>query len=160
MINAPIFRQHNSDTDFFRAWTCINGLTMDFDVDEPQWVVFNGQMDVHHRGIVNGVIGYAGCLSILSAATLASLPPPPVWNTPPAVRIDGSTNGGNILSETQHYEKIVWGGCKLLEPGAYRVMAHANSHSSINNNSTDGLAEVLVEGGKGLNYLIATFFKP
>jgi hypothetical protein len=158
MINTPIFRQQNSDTDFYRQWTCLTGLTMNFTIDEAQWVVFNGQMDVHHRGIVNGVIGFAGTLSIIGAPTLAQLPASPVWSTPPGERLEGSTNGGNILSETQHYGKIVWGGCKLLQPGAYRVMAHANSHSSISDNSIDGLAEVLVEGGKGLNYLIASFY--
>lgn len=73
-----------------------------------------------------------------------------------ANRFAGSTNGGNILSETDHYGKIIWNGCALLQPGCYRVMAHANSHSSLAP-TTDGLAEVLVEGGAGLNCLIATF---
>lgn len=160
MINTPIKRQHNSDTDFFRGWTCLTGLTMDFVIDEPQWIELDGHMDVHHRGIVNGVIGYAGSLSYVSAPTLAQLPAAPAWSTPPGTRIDGSVNGGNISDETQHYGKIVWNGLQLLQPGAYRIMAHANSHSSISGNTIDGLAEVLVEGGKGLNCLIATFHNP
>lgn len=161
MSHPPIHRQHNSDTDFFRAWTCISGLTMDFEIDTPQIVVFTGHLDVKHRGLVAGVIGYAGALSVHSCPTLADLPPLPTWATPMGVRIPGSTNGGNILNRSEHhYGKIVWSGMKLLEPGAHRIMAHANSHSSINNNNTDGLAEVLVEGGLGLNCLIATFHAP
>lgn len=154
MIHEPIHRQHNSDTDFFRQWTCIVGLTMDFEIDEPQHIVLSGHMDVHHRGLVSGVIGYAGALSIVECE---ELPPAPTWNTPMGERFPGSTNGGNILSETDHYGKIVWSGTKLLQPGRYRVMAHGNSHSSLAPN-TDGLAEVLVEGSGGLNCLVATFF--
>lgn len=156
MINAPIFRQHNSDTDFFRKWTCIVGLTMDFEVDEPQHIVLSGHLDVHHRGVVSGVIGYAGALSILQYTDTL---PAPTWDAPMGERLAGSTNGGNILSETDHYGKIIWSGCRLLQPGKYRVMAHANSHSSLGPN-TDGLAEALIEGGSGLNCLIATFYKP
>ena len=153
---TPIHRQHNTDTDFFRAWTCLSGLTMDFEIDTPQIIVLTGHMDVHHRGLVNGVIGYAGALSVHSCQTLADLPPIPTWATPMGVRIPGSTNGGNILNQDAHYGKIVWSGMKLLEPGCHRIMAHANSHSSLAP-YTDGLAEVLVEGGLGLNCLIATF---
>lgn len=156
MIHAPLHRQQHG-AHFFRAWTCLSGLTMDFEIDEPQVVVLTGHMDVHHRGLVNGVIGYAGALSVHSCPTLADLPPSPTWATPMAVRIPGSTNGGNILSETQHYGKVAWNGMVLLEPGAHRIMAHANSHTSIDNNSRDGLVEMLVEGGLGLNCLIATF---
>ncbi len=159
MINAPIFRQHNSDTDFFRAWTCLNGFTMDFTVDEPQWVVFSGGMDIHHRGLVNDVIGVGGGISMLTAPTLGQLPAFPQWNTPPADWVVPSINGCNILSETHHYGKITFTGAKLLQPGAHRVMVHGNSHTSINGNTIDGLAEVLVEGGQGRNCLVATFFK-
>lgn len=161
MIHPPIHRQHNSDTDFYRAWTCLSGLTMDFEIDSPQIVVLTGHLDVKHRGLVNGVIGYAGALSVHSCPTLADLPPFPTWSTPMGVRIPGSTNGGNILNRSEHhYGKIVWNGMVLLEPGCHRIMAHANSHTSINNNTIDGLAEVLVEGGLGLNCLIATFHAP
>jgi hypothetical protein len=153
VTHAPIHRQHNTDTDFFRAWTCITGLTMDFEIDEPQYIVLSGHLDVHHRGIVNGVIGYAGALSIVSCPDKLA---DPTWSTPMGERLAGSTNGGNILSETQHYGKIAWNGMKLLQPGRYRVLAHANSHSSLGP-TTDGLAEVLIEGGQGLNCLIATF---
>lgn len=156
MLHEPIFRQHNADTDFFRQWTCLTGLTMDFEIDEPQWIVLQGHMDVHHRGLVSGVIGYAGALSCIRTDSIFELPASVSWSTPLANRLPGSTNGGNILSDTQHYGKIIWSGCKLLEPGSYRFMAHANSHSSLAPN-TDGLAEVLVEGGLGLNCLIATF---
>lgn len=164
MIHPPIYRQHNSDTDFFRAWTCLSGLTMDFEIESPQIVVLTGHLDVKHRGQITGitgVIGYAGALSVHSCPTLADLPPPPTWSTPMGVRIPGSTNGGNIINRSEHhYGKIAWNGMVLLEAGAHRIMAHANSHTSINNNSTDGLAEVLVEGGLGLNCLIATFHAP
>lgn len=129
---------------------------MDFEVDEPQWIVLHGHMDVHHRGIVSGVIGYAGALSMISAPCLADLPAGITWSTGMGTRLQGSTNGGNILSDTDHYGKIAWHGCALLQPGCYRVMAHANSHSSLGP-TTDGLAEVLIEGGSGLNCLIATF---
>lgn len=153
MVHPPIHRQQNSGAHFFRQWTCLSGLTMDFEIDEPQYIVLSGHLDVHHRGIVNGVIGYAGALSILSYIEKM---PTPTWSYPMGERLAGSTNGGNILNETQHYGKIVWNGMKLLQPGKYRVLAHANSHSSLGPN-TDGLAEVLVEGSGGLNCLIATF---
>jgi hypothetical protein len=156
MMHAPIIRQHNTDTDFFRVWTCIVGLTMDFEIDEPQHVILSGHLDVHHRGIVQGVIGYAGALSIVAVNPGGDFPPFPTSATPMGERFSGSTNGGNILNETDHYGKIAWNGARLLQPGKYRVLAHANSHSSLAPN-TDGLAEVLVEGGAGLNCLIATF---
>ena len=38
MIHQPIFRQHNSDTDFYRQWTCLWGLTLDFELDEAQYI--------------------------------------------------------------------------------------------------------------------------
>lgn len=157
MLHEPIFRQHNADTDFYRQWTCLNGLTMDFEIDEPQWVVLTGHMDVHHRGLVSGVIGYAGQLSHIELEGPLVTPQAVLtWNCPAGERMVGSVNGGNILSETQHYGKIVWNGMKLLQPGCHRIMAHANSHSSLGPN-TDGLAEALVEYGSGLNCLIATF---
>lgn len=159
MIHPPIYRRHDSDTDFFRAWTCFAGMVMDFELDEPQIVVLLGHMDVHHRGLVSGVIGYAGMLSYVSAPTLAELPGPCSWSTPPGSLIYGSTNGGNILSETQHYGKIAFNGFQLLPAGAHRIMAHGNSHSNLAS-GTDGLAETLVEGGLGLNCLIATFHRP
>jgi hypothetical protein len=159
MINAPIFKQCNNHTDFFRVWTCINGFTMDFTVDEPQWVVFSGGMDIHHRGLVNGVIGVGTGISLLAAPTLAQLPPFPQWSTPPGEWLTSSINTDNIISETDHYGKTIFTGAKLLQPGAHRVMVHANSHTSISGNTIDGLAEVLVEGGQGRNCLIATFFK-
>ena len=159
MIHPPIHRQQHG-AHFFRAWTCLSGLAMDFEIDEPQVIVLTGHMDVHHRGMaaanITGVIGYAGALSVHSCPTLADLPPSPTWATPMGVRIPGSTNGGNILNETQHYGKVAWNGMVLLEPGCHRIMAHANSHSSLAP-YTDGLAEMLVEGGLGLNCLIATF---
>lgn len=160
MINSPLVRQHNASTDFFRQWTCLSQLTMDFVVDEPQWLVLTGHLDVVHRNLINGVLGYAGKLSLISAPSLNNLPVTPSWYTPPGTTLEGSINSGNILDITQHYGKICWNAAKLLTPGAYRVLAHANSHSSINGNSTDGLAEVLVEGGKGLNILVATFHPP
>jgi hypothetical protein len=155
---AQLFqRRQNSNTHFFREWTRLTGLTLDFEVTEPSALMVWGHLDVHHRGLVNGVIGYAGCLCLESADTLDDLGSPPYTFSPPfnnAHRIAGSTNGGNILSETDHYGKIIWSGSAILIPKAYRLTAYACSHSSLDK-ERDGLAEVLIEGTGGLNLLNA-----
>lgn len=150
---APIMRRHDGASQLFRAWTCLSLLTIDFEVTEPTWVNLHGFADVKHRNLVNGVIGYAGLLSWMPIAAGA---PAPSWNTAPGTPMWESCSTGNILSVTHHYGKIVWGALALFQPGRYRIMAHANSHSDLAP-STDGLAEMLVEGGRGRNCLIATF---
>jgi hypothetical protein len=145
------FRQQNSDTDLFRSWTCLTQLTTNLEIQRPSVVTFSGAIDFHHRGIVNGVIGYAVCLTV-SRVQDGNSWPVPTWNTPRGTLIAGSINGGNILSETDHYGKGVWTGYVKLDLGRWQVRAYGNSHSSLGPD-TDGLAEVLVESA-GLNGLI------
>lgn len=152
-----IYRQHNASTDCFRAWTNLSGFAAEFEVTVPTVMTVHGHADIKHRGQetgIMGVVGYAGALSIFSAPTLAQLPPPPVWSTPLGTVLPGSINGGNIYDRTMHYGRLIWTGFAVIEPGAYRVMAHCNSHTSIGGNAVDGLVEILVEGSKGLNSMI------
>ena len=113
----------------------------------------HGHCNVSHRDLVNAAVGFSTQLSLKRAATLAELGPQPVTSTPPGAVIWGSTNGGNIVKREDHYGLTALNGREWLEPGAYRLMVHGKSHSDAAPN-TDGLIEVLVEGGKGLNCLI------
>lgn len=146
------FRQQNSDTDLYRAWTCLSQLTTNFEIERRSIVTFQGAIDVHHRGLVNGVIGYAVSLTVSQIPQGVNWPST-AWNTPRGTLVAGSTNGGNILSETDHYGKGIWTGYAVLAPGRWQIRAYGNSHSSLDMNA-DGLAEVLVEGPHGLNGLI------
>lgn len=149
----PFKRQHNADTDLFRQPTCLTGFTIDFEVAERSILTAHGHCDVVHRNLVVGPVGYSAQLSLKRADSLAELGPLPSWSTPPGAIIWGSTNGGNIRDIEDHYGKVALNGREWIEPGAYRLMAHAKSHSS-SAPYTDGLIEVLVEGGRGLNCLI------
>ena len=154
-MSQVIFKQHNWDTDLFLYPTYITGFTTVIEVTQPSVVTIQGHVNLHHRGIVNGAVGYATWLSLESASDVPSLGSDPGTLSPydASTRLDGSVSAGNIRDVQQHYGETVLDGYAVLQPGAHRITVQGVSHSDLAP-TTDGLIEVHVEGGKGLNCMI------
>lgn len=153
---STVSRQHHWSTDLFRAGVCLSGFTYDFAINTPSALTVFGHCDITHRDQFVGPFGYSSKLSLNRADTLAELGPAPNSSTPVgSILLPGSTNGGNVLNIAHHYGKLILNGYIELQPGFYRLLVHAYAHTSVDDNTRDDLAEVLVEGGKGLNLMVA-----
>ena len=150
-----IKKQHNWATDLFRQSTYLVGFTHVFEVCQPSHLTVAGHLNLAHRGISLGAVGFASWLSLESAATIADLGPNPGTLSPydTTTRIPGSVSAGNISDISHHYGETVFDGYEHLDPGAYRLTVQGVSHSDAAPN-TDGLIQVQVEAGKGLNVII------
>ncbi len=148
-------KQHNFDTDLFRAPTYLVGFTQEFTVDVDSHLTIQGHVNLHHRGLVNGAVGFATWVSMERADTVSELSPIPSTLSAydSSTAIPGSISAGNISDVAHHYGETVLDGYAYLTPGSYRVTVQGVSHSDLAIN-TDGLIEIQVEGGKGLNCMI------
>lgn len=143
-----IYKTHNtSSTDLFYKWTRLSGFTQDFEILEDSHLTIMGHVNLHHRGLVNGPVGWALRPSLTRAETLADLGPKPTSAAgKPGTWIKGGKTGSNILSEAQHYAEGNFLAYERLSPGAYRLEIWGCSYSTLAP-TTDGLIEVLGDGG-------------
>ncbi len=148
-------KQHDCDTDLFLTPTYLVGLAHQFTVDVDSHLTIQGHVNLHHRGLVDGPVGFGVWASLERADSLAELSTAPDTLSPydSSTKMDGSVSAGNITDVVQHYGEAVLDGYEYLTPGAYRVTVQGVSHSDLAP-STDGLIEVQVESGKGLNCMI------
>lgn len=155
MLPKIVKKQHNWGTDLFLRPTYLAGFTHVFVVDKPSHLTVQGHINLHHRGIAVGAVGFATWLSLEKADTVEELGPDPSTLSPydSSTRIEGSVSAGNISDVAHHYGETVLDGYELLEPGAYRLTVQGVSHSDAAP-GVDGLIEVQVEGGEGLNCMI------
>lgn len=137
---------HPYDTDLFRHWTRLEGFTMDFEVQEPSHLILSGHVNLVHRGLCGGAVGFALCISVKSSPTKEGLGPFPTnWiGNPAGGYLFGSKTGGNILGVEDHYGYPSLDGYKLIQPGWHRVEVWGVSHSG-HAPGTDGLIEVLTD---------------
>ena len=137
---------HPYDTDLFRKWTRLEGFTMEFEVTVPSHLILSGHVNLKHRGLCAGAVGFALCISVKSSETKEALGPfPNTWiGDPSGHYLFGSKTGGNIASIDDHYAYPTLDGYKLLQPGWHRVEVWGVSHSDAAPN-TDGLIEVLAD---------------
>ncbi len=137
--------QHWQDTDLFRNYSRINGLTTDFCVVAVSHVQTSGFLGLTHRNLVVGPVGWAVRISYRTAQTLAELGPKPGGASPGGYAgsnwIPGAKSAGNIASIEHHYAEANLSSYMLVLPGCYRLEVWGNSHSS-SAPSTDGLIEV------------------
>lgn len=151
-----INKQHSFATDLFRRPTFLAGFSTVFEVKTASHLIVNGHVNLHHRGLVDGAVGYGCWLGLRREDTLEDLGTNPstldesygLYET-----IKGSTDSGNIADVAQHYGTAKIDGYKELEKGFYRLCLFGVSHSDLSLNS-DGLINVLIEGGEPLNNLI------
>ncbi len=133
------------NTNCFREMTAMSQTKIDFQIFEPSHITLIGHFNMHHRGLVNGAVGYVLQLTYKYATTQEGL-----GNT--TKKSIKGRSGGNIHNETHHYaEGNIDGYLKADDIGWYRIQAWCNSHSSLAPN-TDGLIEVLGDGGSAAPY--------
>ena len=137
--------QHWSDTDLYRDYSRLSGLTTDFCTDAPARVQTSGYIGLVHRGLVVGPVGWAVRISYRTAPTLADLGPQIYGASPGGYVgsnwIPGAKSAGNISSIEHHYAEANLASAMDVAAGCYRLEVWGNSHSS-SAPYTDGLIEV------------------
>lgn len=139
---------HDTHTDLARQWTRIYGLTIDLEVTIDSHLFLYGHINLEHRNLVDGPVGFGLCMSLKRADTHDGLGPYPTDSvgSPIGYQILGSKTGGNIRDIEDHYGYPSLDGYASLEPGWYRVEVWGASHSSLAPD-TDGLIHVLIGDG-------------
>lgn len=108
------------DQDLMREFRPV--LSCAFTVDCPSRVYVSGHVDSHHRGLVSGAVMVAYKVAVDGS-----------W-------VPGSTTGGNIINETQHYESHCIHAFAEVAAGNHTVTLYGRSASTLLDR--DGLAEV------------------
>lgn len=136
----------SAQVDLFRNWSRISGLTQDVCVIAPAHVFMQGLLNLRHRNLVTGPVGWALKAGVRYETTLQALGPKPTsanpgaWATTPGFQwINGALSSGNIRDIEHHYSEANLSGYFWASvPGCYRIEWWGTSHSSLGPN-TDGL---------------------
>lgn len=134
-------------------WTILHDLRVEFVITEESVLHWYGSINLKHRNLVTGPVGYAIKASLRYAETCAALPTPPVsginlayWQSAQPYIVYGSKRAGNIASIAAHYAEVALDGRKVLAtPGCYRLDWYGNSHSDAAP-TTNGLIELNMNG--------------
>lgn len=142
LAGTRIIKAHHPwDTDLFRVHNRIGGLSATFQTTGPVDVTTSGHVNLVHRGIVVGPVGWSLWIQYRYATTLEGLAAAPWW------RIKGCKPSGNIASVEEHYKDASLDGYVRFDtPGWYELSVWGSSHSS-SAPYTDGLIEVNPETG-------------
>jgi hypothetical protein len=135
------------------VWTCLQQMRVEFTVDADARLKWHGKVNLKHRGIVNGPVGFGIRTTLRSAANLAALPTPPgssvdavYYASSEACITWAGKAAENIASVADHYRDAIFFGEQDIPAGGHRFEVWGNSHSSLAP-STDGLLEVNTNGG-------------
>lgn len=127
-----------------------------FELAEERCALFDFHADVTHTGSgsdASVAVGFSFWIVHRHATTEAAL------NSMPWTYIPNAVGGGNVSERNpQHYgNKAIVSGAPSdakLQPGFHEISVVANGHTD--GSSTQGIINMLVEGGKGLNCLRVT----
>jgi hypothetical protein len=145
-------RQLTTETALYRSepssiWTCLQQFRVDFQIEDPSVLEWQGKVNLRHRG---SEVSFTGAVGVAIRATLRYSPNPIA--TPPASSVDVPyynssmdfvTRHGkaacNIASIDDHYaDLITFGRAELSLSGYYRLEFWGTSHSTGAPN-TDGI---------------------
>lgn len=128
--------RHNQATDLFRSWGELSGFRRDFQLDAPAVALLSLNIDLIHRNICVGPVGYGIRIRHRTAATQSALSSAAYSWVPHAYA------AGNIADIDDHYGRATIPNLPFaLPPGWHQFSVWGNSHSSAAPN-TDGLIEL------------------